>query len=90
MLATHRIGHQEWVQDWMDELLKSDTGYILEISLYVVGEFNKAQSKYGDRESYGQHNRIKKFFGLPDIRSLLNKEMKQQKGKLLISGQLMV
>ncbi|KAI9799073.1 MAG: hypothetical protein M1833_004267 [Piccolia ochrophora] len=75
--------HQEWVQDWMDKLLQDDSGYV---SLYVLDKFNHSDSKYGDREVYGQHNRIKKFFGLPDIHKLLTDEMENRKGKTLVSG----
>ncbi|KAL6714261.1 hypothetical protein ACLMJK_007684 [Lecanora helva] len=76
---------QEWVQDWMTELLSEDQGaYILKIGLYVLRNFDNQNTSYGDMEDYGEHNRVRKLYGRPDVDRLIKSEVAKKRGQLLI------
>ncbi|KAM0147863.1 hypothetical protein ACHAQE_010092 [Botrytis cinerea] len=106
-VRTHRIllvwqlemeSHQQWVKDWMDEVIEMDTGRILEIELYVLKRSNPVQLEDMDNTLmkhnltdpkivlYGTHQKIHKIFAPANVRSILNGEMTTRKGSLIVSA----
>ncbi|KAL6716962.1 hypothetical protein ACLMJK_004875 [Lecanora helva] len=80
---------QEWVQEWMSELLSEDKGaYILRIRLYVLRNFEDKTTSYGDKEDYGEHERIKKLYGKPHLEKLIEREVENRRGRLMITSKL--
>ncbi|KAK6609667.1 ferric reductase like transmembrane component [Botrytis cinerea] len=89
--------HQQWVKDWMDEVIEMDTGRILEIELYVLKRSNHVQLEDMDDilkkhnltdpkiVLYGTHQKIHKIFAPANVRGILNGEMSARKGSLAIS-----
>ncbi|KAI9736728.1 MAG: hypothetical protein M1834_000932 [Cirrosporium novae-zelandiae] len=72
---------QEWVLEWMDELLVQDEGpYILHISIFDPDLEPGVSAK-----PYGLHNRIWKFSGLIDVRQQLLGAITSQKGRMLVT-----
>ena len=72
----------------MDELLSEDQGaYILRIGLYVLRNFDDQNTTYGDKADYGQHHRIKKLYGKPDIDEIIRSETTNKRGQLLITSE---
>jgi len=70
---------EQWVKSWMDDLLDSDTGYILEVRLHVLD--------YGGKKDleYGNHSKIKKIFNPPNIVEVLQTEFESHRGKVMVS-----
>ncbi|KAL8742601.1 MAG: hypothetical protein Q9190_004941 [Brigantiaea leucoxantha] len=80
------VGDQDWVRDWMDELLTEDEGlYILRIRLYVLRQFESSDVSYGHTVPYGEHDRINKLYGKPDLQKIIQTEINEKRGRLLIS-----
>ncbi|KAH7370285.1 hypothetical protein BKA65DRAFT_471505 [Rhexocercosporidium sp. MPI-PUGE-AT-0058] len=62
----------------MDDLLDSDTGYILEVRLHVLD--------YGKKDlEYGNHSKIKKIFTPPNVVKVLEDEFESHRGKVMVS-----
>ncbi|KAL2048945.1 hypothetical protein ABVK25_010798 [Lepraria finkii] len=77
---------QEWVQDWMTELLSEDEGsYILRIGLYVLRNFDDSNISYGHKEQYGDHDRVRKLYGKPYLEKIIGSEVEGKRGQLLIT-----
>jgi hypothetical protein len=58
---------------------------IFQTSLYVLRNFETA-AEYGDKTKYGSHERVRKFYGEPDLERLMEKEINNRRGKMLITG----
>jgi len=58
----------------------------LRIRLYVLRHFDDKTTAYGDKEDYGQHERIRKLYGRPDLEKLIRSEVERRRGRLLISS----
>ncbi|KAK7421009.1 hypothetical protein QQZ08_010130 [Neonectria magnoliae] len=72
-----------WVADRMQQLLGEDTGRILDIHIYVLGDFLSRVIDQGDYVQLGE--RIDMTYGPMDIEEVLNIELKQKKGNTAIS-----
>ncbi|GAB1319498.1 hypothetical protein MFIFM68171_09708 [Madurella fahalii] len=72
-----------WVADRMQQLLKQDTDKILDIHIYVLGNFLSRVTDQGDYVQLGE--RIDMTYGPLHIREVINDEMKQRKGRTAIS-----
>ncbi|KAI4166553.1 MAG: hypothetical protein LQ343_007955 [Gyalolechia ehrenbergii] len=59
--------------------------YILRIRLYVLRQFEDRAVSYGHKEEYGDHDRIRKFYGKPDLQRLIQMQINEKRGQLLIS-----
>ncbi|KAG4412489.1 hypothetical protein IFR04_014383 [Cadophora malorum] len=70
---------EQWVKSWMDDLLDSDTGYILEVRLHVLDHGGKKDLEYGN------HSKIKKIFNPPNIVEVLQTEFASHRGKVMVS-----
>ncbi|XMA13701.1 hypothetical protein WAI453_006492 [Rhynchosporium graminicola] len=75
----NKESQEQWVTSRMDNLLDSDTGYILEVRLHVLD--------YGGKKDveYGNHSRIKKIFTTPNVVEVLQTEFKSHRGKVMVS-----
>ena len=60
---------------------------ILKIGLYVLRNFEDQSTSYGDVEDYGDHRRIRKLYGKPDIDKLIKSEVADKRGQLLITSE---
>ncbi|KAI4275098.1 MAG: hypothetical protein LQ337_003470 [Flavoplaca oasis] len=58
---------------------------ILRIRLYVLRQFDNQGASYGDQEQYGSHERIRKLYGKPDIQKLIETEINNKRGRLMIT-----
>ena len=65
------------VADWVQ---------ILRIRLYVLRNFDDEATSYGDKEDYGEHERIKKLYGKPHLEKLIELEVQNRRGRLLITS----
>lgn len=52
--------------------------------MYALEGF--ATEKYGTIEDYGNHGRIRKFYGRPNIEEILAKEWAEKKGDAMVTG----
>ncbi|KAI9727197.1 MAG: hypothetical protein M1834_008505 [Cirrosporium novae-zelandiae] len=76
--------HQEWVSEWMDEVLQADTDRILKISLYVLGDY-LVPRYFAEVVSHGYHNRIRTIYAPAKVGEILKDEITNRKGKTLVS-----
>ncbi|KAM5349489.1 hypothetical protein ACJ41O_005994 [Fusarium nematophilum] len=72
-----------WVADRMQQLLKQDTGRILDIHIHVLGNFLSSVTDQGDYVQLGE--RIDMTYGPLRVREVIDNEMKQRKGRTVIS-----
>ncbi|RMJ04847.1 hypothetical protein CDV36_014480 [Fusarium kuroshium] len=72
-----------WVADQMQQLLKQDTGRILDIHIHVLGSFLSRITDQGDYIQLGE--RIDMTYGPLRVRQVIDNEMKQRKGRTVIS-----
>ncbi|KAB2099591.1 hypothetical protein AG0111_0g12058 [Alternaria gaisen] len=75
--------HTAWVADRMQELLKQDTGRILDIHLFVVSNFISAKTQKGHYEPLGE--RIDILYDAMDPESLISSEIQDRKGRTVVS-----
>jgi hypothetical protein len=54
----------------------------------VLGQYYNQQMQPGDRVEYGIHKRVKKIYEAPDIEMLVRRELKEQKGRIVVAGML--
>ena len=59
---------------------------ILYIRLYILDAFKDKSANVGNTKEYGDHSRIKKLYARVDLAALLEQELQQVKGKILLSG----
>ncbi|MCJ1334565.1 hypothetical protein MMC10_011277 [Thelotrema lepadinum] len=59
--------------------------YILYIRLYILDAFKDKSANVGNTKEYGDHSRIKKLYARVDLAALLEQELQQVKGKILLS-----
>ena len=59
---------------------------ILNIRLYILDDFRDQSANVGDTKGYGEHGSIKKLYARVDLATLLEQELQQVKGKILLSG----
>ena len=57
---------------------------MLRIQLYVLRQFEDNKN-YGDSTTIGQHDRIKKFYGRPQLDTILEGVIREKRGQLLIT-----
>ncbi|KFY32480.1 hypothetical protein V493_00160 [Pseudogymnoascus sp. VKM F-4281 (FW-2241)] len=75
---TQRECQQQWVKQWMDQILQFDTGVILEISLHA--------QEYGKKGlAYGTHDKLNKSLAPLDVEGLLQKELSARRGRIIVS-----
>jgi hypothetical protein len=67
----------------MKELLTRDTNKILDIQLFVLGNYLSSKTKQGDISWYGQ--RIKMTFEAMNAKFLIESEIKDRKGHTVVS-----
>jgi hypothetical protein len=67
-------------------VIVTDDHQILNIHLYVPMNWDKASTKWGDKVSQGEHNRLYKFYRHPDIQLLVNSEAEAEAGRMVVSG----
>ena len=60
---------------------------ILEIQLYVLRGFDDEGKSYGDKIKYGSHQSIRKLYGRPQVDSIIQTEIDERRGSLLITSQ---
>ncbi|KAL8778199.1 MAG: hypothetical protein Q9194_002135 [Teloschistes cf. exilis] len=48
-------------------------------------QFESQGVSYGDQEQYGSHQRIRKLYGRPDVEKLIESEIMEKRGQLLIT-----
>lgn len=58
----------------------------MRIRLYVLGNFVSNKTSYGERETYGEHERIKKLYGKPLLERLIQSEIDNKRGQLIITS----
>ncbi|KAI9784310.1 MAG: hypothetical protein M1839_002371 [Geoglossum umbratile] len=75
--------HSGWVADMMKELLERDTDRILDIKLFVLGDYISAQTRQGDIASLGE--RLSKTYEAMDVENLIRSEIRGRKGHTVIS-----
>ncbi|KAI9767639.1 MAG: hypothetical protein M1840_005510 [Geoglossum simile] len=75
--------HSGWVADMMKELLERDTDRILDIKLFVLGNYISAQTRQGDIVSLGE--RLSKTYEAMDVEDLIRSEIRGRKGHTVIS-----
>ncbi|KAF4451421.1 FAD-binding domain-containing protein [Fusarium austroafricanum] len=71
------------VADRMQQLLKQDTDRILDIHIHVMGNFLSRVTDQGDYVQLGE--RIDMTYGPLQVRDVIEKEMRQRKGRTVIS-----
>ncbi|KAH6883860.1 ferric reductase transmembrane component 3 [Thelonectria olida] len=72
-----------WVADRMQQLLRQDTGRILDIHIHVLGNFLSRVTDRGDYIQLGE--RIDMTYGPLRVREVIDNEMKHRKGRTVIS-----
>ena len=60
----------------------------LRIELYVMRNFDSESRSYGDRESYGEHHRVRKLYGKPDLQKIIDQEIERKRGRMLVTSKL--
>ncbi|CUS07177.1 unnamed protein product [Tuber aestivum] len=76
--------HQEWVKEWMDELLRRDMHYILSIFVFVSGNYNDPLACPRGAECFGEHHRVNRIFGDLDVTTTLCGELSNRRGKTAV------
>ncbi|OBT43218.1 hypothetical protein VE00_06389 [Pseudogymnoascus sp. WSF 3629] len=86
--------HLQWVKQWMDAVIEMDTGYILNMHLYVPWMLDDVDS---DEEiekpalgkprvkNYGEHEMLDKHSGTPDITEIVKAQIKGKMGRMIVS-----
>jgi len=59
---------------------------ILRITLYVLHGFESAETSYGASQEYGQHSSIRKYYGKPHLEKLIEREIVDRRGQLLVTS----
>ncbi|KAH6884978.1 hypothetical protein B0T10DRAFT_409428 [Thelonectria olida] len=77
--------HRYWIREYMDELLALDTDYILDIKLFICGQFLNKDATEETVLKRGQHGRIVLHYTPMKPESLINSEIQERKGRTLIS-----
>ncbi|KAH9905233.1 ferric reductase transmembrane component 3 [Xylariomycetidae sp. FL2044] len=72
-----------WVADQMQKLLERDTDRILDIHLFVSGNFLSSETNPGDRRQVGE--RIHMLYNALDIEIIVKAQVEQRKGDMVIS-----
>ncbi|KKY22692.1 putative ferric-chelate reductase [Phaeomoniella chlamydospora] len=75
--------HAAWVADMMKELLRRDTKRILDIRLFILGNFLSNQTHLGDNARPGE--RIDMTYKPMDAEDLIESEMECRKGRTVVS-----
>ncbi|KAH8653957.1 hypothetical protein BGZ60DRAFT_386823 [Tricladium varicosporioides] len=75
--------HSAWVADMMMELLKRDTDGILDIQLFVLGNYISSQTKAGDVTRLGM--RIKMTYNGMNAETLIRSEIEGRNGRTAVS-----
>ncbi|KAF7894689.1 uncharacterized protein EAF01_010139 [Botrytis porri] len=77
-------GHLKWVGNWMTELLREDTQYILKIYIYVTGDFTTPGVQYGMSGKGGEHGRIDLEYKILDIDNIIKTELSVKRGRSMV------
>ncbi|PWW77236.1 hypothetical protein C7212DRAFT_181745, partial [Tuber magnatum] len=77
--------HQEWVKEWMDELLRLDVKYVLGIYIYVAGNYIDPRTHPASAEHFGEHDRVNRVFGDLDIKYTLGAELDRRRGNTVVA-----
>ncbi|KAH7031024.1 uncharacterized protein B0I36DRAFT_288807 [Microdochium trichocladiopsis] len=77
--------HRFWVKEWMNEMLALDTDYILDIRLFIRGDYLSQQTSQGTVQQLGSHNRITLTYTSMDPESIIQTELSTRKGRTLVS-----
>ncbi|PVH68769.1 hypothetical protein DL98DRAFT_205439 [Cadophora sp. DSE1049] len=75
--------HSAWVGDMMKELLKKDTDKILDIQLFVLGDYISSKTEPGDVNPLGK--RIKMTYKAMNAEDLIRSEIDGRKGRTVVS-----
>ncbi|KAG0126032.1 hypothetical protein HOY82DRAFT_492006 [Tuber indicum] len=73
--------HQEWVKEWMDQLLKLDS---LSIYIYVAGSYADPLALPRAVEHFGEHYRVNRVFGDLDTALVLSGELSRRRDRTLV------
>ncbi|KAK6495698.1 hypothetical protein TWF481_002746 [Arthrobotrys musiformis] len=80
MWLLEREGDWEWVEDWMNEMLKADEKYIFKIELYIpISKFGGARR--GIMKRFGEHGRLRKIYKEPQWPAIFDQCMSKRRGK---------
>ncbi|KAB8226968.1 ferric reductase family protein [Aspergillus alliaceus] len=78
-----RTGDWESARDWLQNLVKQDDGYMLEVMVYDPSSVDNLQ----EPRKIGHHDLIAFYGGKVEWKEVLSAEMQRQSGKLLVTGQ---
>ncbi|KAG0124879.1 hypothetical protein HOY82DRAFT_466533, partial [Tuber indicum] len=73
--------HQEWVKEWMDQLLKLDS---LSIYIYVTGGYAHPLALPRADEHFGEHDRVNRVFGDLDTALVLSGELSRRRDRTVV------
>ncbi|KAG0133087.1 hypothetical protein HOY82DRAFT_605158 [Tuber indicum] len=76
--------HQEWVKEWMDQLLKLDVNYSLSIYIYVTGGYADPLALPRAEEHFGEHDRVNRVFGDLDTALVLSGELSRRRDRTVV------
>ncbi|KFY49967.1 hypothetical protein V495_00403 [Pseudogymnoascus sp. VKM F-4514 (FW-929)] len=89
-----QVDDKGWVKRWMDAVIDMDTGYILNMHLYVPWVLDDVDS---DKEiekpalgksrvkNYGEHEMLDRHSGPPDITEIVKAQIKAKMGRMIVS-----
>ncbi|KAH6696565.1 hypothetical protein BKA61DRAFT_741711 [Leptodontidium sp. MPI-SDFR-AT-0119] len=77
--------HLQWVEQWMTDLLEQDSEYVLDIRLFVTGNYITNGAEHGKVGRVGRHDRIIVNYRGLDVENLIRSEIEGRKGRSVIS-----
>lgn len=95
-VSQRELGHEQWVKHWMDEFLKSDTGYVQpapctqrdkHTDILLILDISIHAPDFEEKVlPYGSHRRITEVRTPIDVVGSLEAEFRSQKGRFVVSG----
>ncbi|RDL30195.1 uncharacterized protein BP5553_10473 [Venustampulla echinocandica] len=76
--------HLLWTGNWMTELLSQDTEYIINIYVYITGDYVTPGVTHGAEGDGGKHGRIKLRYRALDIEDVTRAELRVRRGRSLV------
>ncbi|PYI33125.1 hypothetical protein BP00DRAFT_367459 [Aspergillus indologenus CBS 114.80] len=74
--------HEDWIYQWMDQLLSDDSKtLVLHYTLYIL---RRADESHGDGQRVKLGRRGAAFYGKPDFRGIMDKELSESLGEALV------
>ncbi|KAI9886475.1 MAG: hypothetical protein M1823_001725 [Watsoniomyces obsoletus] len=79
--------HEEWVKEWMNELLEMDKNYIFNAHVYIPDPRHRREpsAKSKIRIDHGEHRRVSKFYNDPNIDALITSEVAAEAGRTMVA-----